>query len=66
MSTEDFFTETDNLLDDWFYEGRFTGFTPQGAVARMLQAEYPHLSLQGAKNIVKVWFDCARDMGEID
>ena len=64
--SEGFFDEVDSLLDDWFLYGEFTGRTPQRVVARMLMDEYPHLTEDGARSIVKVWFDCARDMGEID
>jgi hypothetical protein len=63
---EEFYSQTDMVLDDWFEDGRFSGYTPERSVARMLQGEFPHLSKDGARRIVKVWFDCARDMGEID
>lgn len=63
---EDFYSQTDMILDDWFGDGRFSGRTPQRLVARMLREEFAHLSRDGAERIVKVWFDCAKDMGEID
>jgi len=67
MSDNDrFYDEALPLLDDWFADGEFSGMTPQRTVARMLVEECPCLSMQGAMAIVRVWFDCARDMGEID
>ena len=67
MSDNDrFYDDVDTLLDEWFARGEFSGMTPQRTVAWLLMGEYPHLTEDGARALVRVWFDCARDMGEID
>lgn len=56
------------VLDDWFEMGEFTGLTPVLTIARQLREDCPEfgLTLQDAKNVVRVWMECARDLGQID
>jgi hypothetical protein len=60
--------ECHRVLDDWFELGQFSGLTPIRSVAEQLRVEHPEFRLtkRGAESIVKVWMDCARDLGEID
>lgn len=56
------------VLDDWFDDGEFTALTRISSVAMLLRFKHPEfkLSRDEAIGVVKTWFDCARDMGEID
>jgi len=61
-----FFDEVDILLDDWFEQGMFSGFSSVRIIAKKLREVYPHLSTDGAERLVYRWMDCAREMGDID